>query len=120
MLWEVIEHLQDLRLFLELAYEKLNKNGKIILSTPNYNKIYNCPKREEDAIFQDQPPIHLNFFTKESITTIFEINHFVKCKATVKKFPYLEIKSKKIYIDFLKSIFNTYNGSTIYLEVTKA
>jgi 2-polyprenyl-3-methyl-5-hydroxy-6-metoxy-1,4-benzoquinol methylase len=120
MLWEVLEHLQDLKLFLELAYKKLNKNGKIILSTPNYNKIYNYPKREKDAIFQDKPPIHLNFFTKENITAIFEINHFIKCKATVKKFPYLEIKSQKFYIDFLKSIFNNYNGSTIYLEVTKA
>ena len=43
MMWEVIEHLQDLNLFLELAYKKLTVNGKIILSTPNYNKIYNYP-----------------------------------------------------------------------------
>lgn len=120
MLWEVIEHLQDLKLFLELAYKKLNKKGKIILSTPDYNKIFNYPKREEDAIFQDKPPIHLNFFTKENITAIFEISEFVKCKVTVKKFPYLEIKSKKFYFYFLKSIFHHYNGSTIYLEVTKA
>ena len=120
MLWEVIEHLQDLKLFLELAYEKLNKNGKVILSTPNYNKIYNYSKRDKDAIFQDKPPVHLNFFTKENITSIFEINHFAKCKVTVKKFPYLEIKSKKFYIDFLKSLYNNYNGSTIYLEATKA
>jgi 2-polyprenyl-3-methyl-5-hydroxy-6-metoxy-1,4-benzoquinol methylase len=120
MLWEVIEHLQDLKLFLELAYKKLNRNGKIILPTPNYSKIYNYPKREVDEIFQDQPPIHLNFFTKENISAIFEINHFVNCKATVKKLPYIEIKRKKFYIDCLKSIFNNYNGSTIYLEVTKA
>ena len=119
MLWEVLEHLQDLKLFLELAYEKLNKNGKVILSTPNYNKIFNYPKRDGNAIFQDKPPVHLNFFTKENISSIFEINHFVECKATVKKFPYLEIKSQKFYNDFLKSIFNHYNGSTIYLEATK-
>lgn len=120
MLWEVLEHLQDLKLFLELAYEKLNKNGKVILSTPNYNKIFNYPKRDGDAIFQDKPPVHLNFFTKENISSIFEINHFVECKATVKKFPYLEIKSKKFFTDFFKSLFNSYNGSTIYLEATKA
>lgn len=119
MLWEVLEHLQDLKLFLELAYKKLNKNGKVILSTPNYNKIYNYPKRDADAIFQDQPPVHLNFFTKENISSIFELNHFVECKATVKIFPYLDIKSKKFYIDFFKSLCNRYNGSTIYLEATK-
>jgi 2-polyprenyl-3-methyl-5-hydroxy-6-metoxy-1,4-benzoquinol methylase len=119
MLWEVLEHLQDLKLFLELAYEKLNKNGKVILSTPNYNKIFNYPKRDGDAIFQDKPPVHLNFFTKENISSIFEISHFVECKAAVKKFPYLEIKSKKFYTDFFKLLFNSYNGSTIYLEATK-
>lgn len=120
MLWEVLEHLQDLKLFLELAYKKLNKNGKVILSTPNYNKIYNYPKRDADTIFQDEPPVHLNFFTKENITAIFEIDHFVKCKATVKKFPYIDLKRKKFYTDFFKSLFSSYNGSTIYLEATKA
>ena len=58
MLWEVIEHLQDLNLFLELAYSKLNKGGKILLSTPNYYKIYNYPERDKDALYQNEPPIH--------------------------------------------------------------
>jgi 2-polyprenyl-3-methyl-5-hydroxy-6-metoxy-1,4-benzoquinol methylase len=119
MLWEVIEHLQDLQLFIELAHKKLNDNGKIILSTPNYNKIYNYPKREEETIFQDKPPVHLNFFTKENISAIFEINQFTNCKVKVKKFPYIEIKSKKFYVDFVKSCFSSYNGSTIYFEATK-
>ena len=119
MLWEVLEHLQDLNLFIQLAYKKLNKNGRIILSTPNYDKIFNYPKREKDAIYQDKPPVHLNFFTKENITTVFEINQFKNCKAVVKKFPYLDIKSKNFYIDFIKSLVNRYNGSTIYFEAVK-
>jgi 2-polyprenyl-3-methyl-5-hydroxy-6-metoxy-1,4-benzoquinol methylase len=119
MLWEVIEHLQDLNLFIIMAYERLNKKGKIILSTPNYNKIFNYPSRELDAIYQDKPPVHLNFFTKENITTIFEMNGFGTCKAKVKRFPYLEFKSSRFYFDFIKAIFNRYNGSTIYFEATK-
>lgn len=119
MLWEVFEHLQDLNLFMKLAYKKLNVNGKIILSTPNYNKIYNYPRREKDVIHQDGPPIHLNFFTKESIRTIFEINHFVNCKVMVKKFPGFENKNYKFYINFIKAIFNKFHGSTIFLEATK-
>ncbi len=119
MLWEVIEHLQDLNLFIALAYEKLNENGKVILSTPNYNKIFNYPSRALDAIYQDQPPVHLNFFTKENITNIFEMNQFVDCKVKVKRFPYLELKSSRFYRDCIKAIFNRYNGSTIYLEATK-
>ena len=119
MLWEVLEHLQDLKLFIQLAYEKLNKNGKIILSTPNYNKIYNYPEREKDALYQDKPPVHLNFFTKENIITIFEKNQFVKCKVKEKRFPYFNVKNKNFYVGFIKSIFNKYNGSTLYFEGTK-
>lgn len=119
MLWEVIEHLQDLKRFLELAYKRLNKNGKIILSTPNYEKIYNYPKRDKDQIFQDFPPVHINFFTKENIINIFEINQFKNCKSFVKKFPYKNFKSQEFYINFLKAFINKYKGSTIYFEASK-
>jgi 2-polyprenyl-3-methyl-5-hydroxy-6-metoxy-1,4-benzoquinol methylase len=119
MLWEVIEHLQDLSLFLKLAYEKLEKGGKIILSTPNFNKIHNYPKRVKDEIFQDKPPVHLNFFTEKNIKTIFELYQFKNCKVTVKKNPYVNIKSIVFYINCIKSIFNKYNGSTIHFEATK-
>lgn len=119
MMWEVIEHLQDLNSFLALAYKKLNANGKIILSTPNYNKIYNYPKRDKDQIFQDEPPIHLNFFTPDSIINVFEFYHFKECKVKVKRLPYLQINSFKFYINVLKSFFNKYFGTTLYFEATK-
>ncbi|WP_165818118.1 class I SAM-dependent methyltransferase [Flavobacterium sp. 103] len=119
MLWEVIEHLQDLKLFLDLAYKKLNYNGKIILSTPNYNKILNYPDREKDQLFQDEPPIHLNFFTAENIKNIFEFHHFVNCKIMVKKFPYVELNKKRFYLNSFKALLNSYQGSTIYLEAIK-
>lgn len=119
MLWEVIEHLQDLKLFLELANRKLNIDGKIILSTPNYNKIYNYPNREKDQIFQDLPPIHLNFFTAQNIKNIFELNGFKDCIVNVKKLPYLQLSSFMFYVNVIKSFFNKYQGTTIYFEATK-
>jgi 2-polyprenyl-3-methyl-5-hydroxy-6-metoxy-1,4-benzoquinol methylase len=119
MMWEVIEHLQDLKLFLDLAYKKLNVNGKMILSTPNYNKIYNYPNRNTDQLFQNEPPIHLNFFTAESIKNVFELYGFKNCKVTVKKFPYVELTKKRFYTNSIKALFNKYQGPTIYLEATK-
>lgn len=119
MLWEVIEHLQDLKLFLELAYSKLNTGGKIILSTPNYNKILNYPDREKDQLFQSLPPVHLNFFTTDNIKTIFELNNFKNCNAVLKKWPYLEIKLISFYINIIKTIFKKHQGTTIYFEATK-
>jgi 2-polyprenyl-3-methyl-5-hydroxy-6-metoxy-1,4-benzoquinol methylase len=119
MLWEVLEHLQDLDLFIKLAHKRLNKNGKIILSTPNYDKIYNYPNRETDALYQDKPPVHLNFFTKENIINIFEYNQFSNAKVKAKKFPYLDLKSLRFYFEFSKALLNQYNGSTLYFEATK-
>ncbi len=119
MLWEVLEHLQDLKKFIELAYKRLNKNGKIILSTPNYEKIYNYPNRAKDQIFQDLPPVHINFFTTKNIINIFEINQFKNGKALVKKFPYINYKRKEFYINFVKAFIGKYKGSTIYFEATK-
>jgi 2-polyprenyl-3-methyl-5-hydroxy-6-metoxy-1,4-benzoquinol methylase len=119
MMWEVIEHLQDLKRFLELAYKKLNVGGKIILSTPNYNKIFNYPNREKDQLFQSLPPIHLNFFTLENIKNIFEQHQFKNCNSILKKWPYLELKQKSFYVNVVKSIFNKHQGTTIYFEASK-
>ena len=114
MLWEVLEHLQDLDLFIKLAHKRLNIGGKIILSVPNYDKIYNYPNREKNAVFQDLPPIHINFFTKENIIRVFELNQFKDCKARAKKLPYINLKRIDFYLDFIKALFNKYNGSTLY------
>jgi 2-polyprenyl-3-methyl-5-hydroxy-6-metoxy-1,4-benzoquinol methylase len=119
MLWEVIEHLQDLKLFIELAYKKLNYGGKIILSTPNYDKIYNYPNRKLDQIFQDEPPIHLNFFNSENIVNVFNIGKFKNCTVNVKRFPYVEFFKARFYINTIKSFFNNYKGSSLYFEATK-
>lgn len=119
MLWEVLEHLQDLKSFIDLAYKRLNKGGKIILSVPNYDKIYNYKNREKDAIFQDLPPIHLNFLTEKSIVNVFQLNQFKDCTATVKKFPYVNLKTIGFYSQFIKALLNKYFGSTIYFVCRK-
>ena len=41
MLWEVLEHLQDIKLFLELSYQNTVPNGLLLFSVPNFNKIKN-------------------------------------------------------------------------------
>ncbi len=116
MLWEVIEHLQDLKLFLSLAKKSISKGGSIILSTPNYEKIYNYPEREKDSIFQNTPPVHLNFFTKANITNIFQEAGFKNVKVSIKKFPYFEPTNFRFYKNVFKAIIGRYNGPTIYLE----
>ena len=119
MLWEVLEHLQDLKGFLDIAYTKLNVGGKLILSTPNYDKIKNYPKRKKDALYQNEPPIHLNFFTTKNLLTVMELTQFNNRKIRVKKFPYFEKDLFKLAKNYIKAIFGIYYGPTIYLEAKK-
>ena len=119
MLWEVIEHLQDLKLFIKLANEKLNNNGKIILSTPNYNKIRNYSNGKNNTLYQDTPPIHLNFFTKSNINNIFKNEGFERINTKIKRFPYLRITKLEFFINVLKAVFYRYHGSTIFLVALK-
>ena len=109
----------DLNVFMDLAYKKLKVNGRIILSTPNYNKIVNYPTREKDQLFQNEPPVHLNFFTITSIKNVFYSFQFQNIKVRIKKYPYLELSKRRFYINFVKAIFNRYEGPTIYLEAIK-
>lgn len=116
MLWEVLEHLQDLELFIQMAYERLNQNGILMFSVPNFDKIKNY--KDKTRIYQDEPPIHLNFFTKKSIKNIFSEKWKIDY-LYVKKRPYLNFKSKNFYKMMLKTVIGQYEGSTIYVGVKK-
>ena len=121
MLWEVLEHLQDLDLFFNLIQKKLRINGAVILSVPNYDKRLNY-KRDgvvDYNLYQNDPPIHLNFFTKKTLKSTFEKNNFKIELLETKKVPYIKIKNKMFYRHLLKVIGGTYNGPTLYLKAVK-
>lgn len=120
MLWEVLEHIQDLGLFLKLAMDKLKTKGVLLFSVPNFKKIHNYDSvLTGDNLFQDEPPIHLNFFTKESLSNILTQKGFFVNNIYVKRTPYLNFKSAHFYKMLYKSIHSKYQGSTIYVMATK-
>lgn len=114
MMWEVLEHLQDLDLFFQLVKGRLKDKGMFVFSVPNYDKIGNY-KNAEDNIYQSGPPIHLNFFTKKSVVIVLEKYGFEVLDVSVKKFPYFNYKTLGFYIMFLKSLVGLYNGPTLYV-----
>ncbi len=119
MLWEVLEHLQDLKLFVNLIIKKLKKNGVLMFSVPNFDKIKNYKKNKQNGIYQDTPPIHLNFFTKESIKNILESSGFHIEYLYIKKRPYINFKSKHFYRMMYRVLRGKYEGSTIYVVARK-
>jgi len=104
MLWEVLEHLQDIKLFLDLSYKKLKNDGILMFSVPNFDKIKNYPNSKKiDFIYQDNPPIHINFFTKKNIKSILNYAGFEVTYLYVKKMPYFSPSTREYYkIAFLK------------------
>lgn len=116
--FEVIEHLQDLNLFFQIASKKLKVKSYLGFTVPNYDKRMNY-KNGGDKIYQSGPPIHLNFFTIESIRII--ANHFgfkiVLCDA--KRFPYFNWKKIDTYRFFIKSIFGNFKGPTLQCVMIK-
>lgn len=114
MLWEVMEHIQDLDALFVLMKERLKNDGKILFSVPNFNKRLNY-ENYGDKIFQSGPPIHLNFFTKESIVNTLNRYGFEAIDIREKKLPYFNL-SKTYFKSLLKVFSFRYHGSTIYVS----
>ena len=118
MLWEVLEHLQDLDSFLSLSHQKLKKNGVLMFSVPNFDKRDNY-KDNANKIYQDAPPIHLNFFNRNNLNKILPNYGFKIEYLYIKKRPYLNFKSLHFYKMLLSSMIGTYRGSSIYVAAKK-
>ena len=116
MMWEVLEHIQDVKSCLELIHQKLNRDSLLIFSVPNYDKKLNF-KGVDDRIFQSGPPVHLNFFRKSSIASIFNSHLFQVKHIKVKRFPYANLFSKSFYKMIPKVILGTYHGPTLYAVI---
>lgn len=65
VMWEVIEHIWNVYDYLISIKESLTPNGFLLLSTPNYHR--KGYRTSEYWGIAGSPPVHVNFFTKESI-----------------------------------------------------
>jgi SAM-dependent methyltransferase len=65
VMWEVLEHVWDVKGYLEVIRASLRPSGLLLLSTPNYG----APVfRERDNWgLLSSPPIHLTFFTRPTL-----------------------------------------------------
>lgn len=116
LMWEVLEHIQDMEQCLGLIKSKLKSGGLFIFSVPNYDKRLNY-RAPGDIIFQDGPPIHLNFFRKKAIIKIFDSEDFEIVSLEKKKLPYFNFKS--ISTMFLKVLTGKYEGPTFFCVIRK-
>ncbi|GGD15084.1 class I SAM-dependent methyltransferase [Flavobacterium orientale] len=116
--FEVVEHLQDLPLFFELIQSKLKKGGYFGFTVPNYNKRLNYDN-PGSKIYQSGPPIHLNYFTLESIEKIAKRFGFKIHFCETKKYPYFNWNKRDTYKFILKSLLGNFHGATIMCVLSK-
>ena len=116
--FEVIEHLQGLHELFLILQETLKQDGYFGFTVPNYDKRLNF-KNPKTKIYQSPPPIHLNFFTVESIQNIATIYGFKVVFCTEKRFPYLLWRRKSTYKNLIKGILGQYRGPTISAVIQK-
>lgn len=74
--FELIEHLYSPKPFLEKCYNSLNKNGLLVLTTPNFHGVdIQILKENHDTVLA---PNHLNFFNPNSISSLLSDIGFTK------------------------------------------
>jgi len=81
--WEVMEHLVQPSRFLARARELLSPGGLFVCSVPNEGS--KVPRYVKQLGAASVPPIHLNFFDRQSLTRLFEQNGFIPVSVVSQK-----------------------------------
>jgi predicted SAM-dependent methyltransferase len=84
-MWEVIEHVWNLSDYLKNVHRALRPGGFFMFSTPNYQR-----QGYKDAVAQGRslgsvPPIHINFFTIDSLQTVLKAAGFESRRVTKRR-----------------------------------
>lgn len=87
--FEVIEHVPDIRECLSSIRDCLQPEGVLGITVPNYDKRLNGPGGEQ--IHQHPPPIHLNFWTIETLSSTLKRAGFVPLFIRERRRPYLAL-----------------------------
>jgi SAM-dependent methyltransferase len=72
--FEVLEHVPNPHSFLNAARKLLKNNGLLLLSVPNLDDPY-CLQQQ---IAPAMPPIHINFFSRRSLTLLLSRSGFTR------------------------------------------
>lgn len=118
--FEVIEHIDDLKHCLELMSDALVPKGYIGLTVPNFDMFYNqSAEQQQKRLGQVGPPVHINFFTKDSLHAILPLFGFTPLYLRARPFPYLLWRKKGTYKKLWQSIKGQFNGSTLICVAQK-
>ncbi|MBC7589051.1 MAG: class I SAM-dependent methyltransferase [Chitinophagaceae bacterium] len=116
--FEVIEHIDNLKNCLALIFDALKANGRFGFTVPNYDKRLNYANRG-DKIYQSGPPLHVNFFTKESIAAMASLLNFKVEYLATRPFPQAQKTLKENLRLISRVVLGNFYGSTIFCMLKK-
>lgn len=73
-LWDVIEHLKNPEFVIEKAYQDLEFNGRIYITTGDIGAL--LPRLQKSRWRMIHPPSHLHYFSKKTLSRLLEKNGF--------------------------------------------
>ena len=121
---DLIEHLKnnEIKLLLKESHRVLKKNGKILITTPNYISMW--PILEfivnsvSDLSYEDQ---HINKFNIFRIKKIFDKKKFKISSLKISIGPYARKCCYEVGVEFLETFNNSINkvNDKYYLDLTK-
>lgn len=116
--FEVIEHIDDLKLCFSLVQNALRSKGKFGFTVPNFNKRQNF-KGDFDKLYQPNPPVHVNFFTKQNLSQILKFFGFRIEYLKARPLPDLNFRKQKTYRNIFKALTGRFEGSTLMCVAVK-
>ncbi len=109
-LFDVIEHVEDVKLMAKKLYLMLKKGGIILIFTPNKDSFaFDLMKENQNLVI---PPLHLHYFNIKSLSKLFDryfkVIHFETSGADIADlFAYERDHGNKKFSNFLSKNINT-------------
>lgn len=116
--FEVIEHIDKLDACFKAIDLSLKPKGLFGFTVPNYEKRLNYENPGE-SLHQPGPPLHVNFFTEQSIRKIAAHYKLKVIYLEVRKFPSVQLKVKTTLRLFTKMLTGSFYGSNIFCVLQK-
>jgi SAM-dependent methyltransferase len=119
--FEVMEHIDDLKLAFTLIGQSLKPGGYFGFTVPNFERFYNVAENmRSNDLGQVGPPVHINFYTVQNLKKILPQFGFEILYLKVRPFPSLNWRNKNTYKKLLLSLRGKYYGPTILCVARKA
>lgn len=111
VMWEVIEHIWPVHQYLVRLRDALHRNGVLAISTPNLGRKGYMNSLAHPGL--SSPPIHLNFFTRETLSAALGAAGYSKVEFVHRRVYRPQLKLRSLIYN-AKIALGIYETKTLY------